>query len=62
MPTKLSVDRQMDGYPAVAEANAGPPTVPALRIEDHPRPLTLYQSAWLPSASDRTSANRGLPW
>ena len=62
MQTKLSVDRQMDGYPAVAEANAGLPTVPAPRIEDRLRPLTLCRSAWLPCASDRTSANRGLHW
>src|SRR5919204_3526601 len=27
MLTKLSVNRQMDGYPVVAEANAGLPTV-----------------------------------
>src|SRR6266496_3249016 len=55
---KLSVDRHMDGYPAVAEATAGLPTVPAPRIEDRLRPLTLCRSAWLPCAKARTSANR----
>jgi hypothetical protein len=38
---KLIIARQMDGYPALAEATAGPPTVPAPRIEDRLRPLTL---------------------
>ncbi len=40
MQTPLSVARQTDGYPAVAEATAGLPTVSAPPIEDRLRPLT----------------------
>lgn len=37
----FTVDRQMDGYPALVSATADPPTAPAPRIEDRLRPLTL---------------------